>query len=59
MKTFPTFYQNNAVEEKYSVYGLPSMEYPGYVKVCKPYRLILSYFTIIFLGTELIKNLEL
>lgn len=30
---FPTFYQNEAIEGKFSVYGLPSMEYPGYVKV--------------------------
>ena len=30
---FPTFYQNEAIDGKYSVYGLPSMEYPGYVKV--------------------------
>lgn len=31
---FPTFYQNEAIEGKFSVYGLPSMEYPGYVKMC-------------------------
>lgn len=31
---FPTFYESEAVDGKYSVYGFPSMEYPGYVKMC-------------------------